>query len=117
MAEKKRRLYIVCYDIADPRRLTRVHRQLSRQGIPLQYSVFLLFTHPVGLQRVLAALRGRIDEREDDVRAYPVAAKLDYVHRGRALFPEGIDLRGLALPAGLARAAAAQTPSKLSLFI
>ncbi len=117
MAERKRRLYVVCYDIADPKRLNKVHRYLSRQGIALQYSVFLLFTHSVGLQRVLTSLRGRLDEREDDVRAYPLPARLDYVHRGRALFPVGVDLRGMAIPDDLMQDAPVHAASELSIFI
>ncbi len=39
MAANKTRLYLLAYDIADPRRLTQVHRTVRAVGAPLQYSV------------------------------------------------------------------------------
>lgn len=117
MAEKKRRLYIVCYDIREPKRLSRVHRYLSRRGVAMQYSVFLVYTHSVGLSRILDGLNGIIEPRRDDVRAYPLPPNLDYVHRGRVLFPDGIDLHGASLPAELAGLARTQTLSELATFI
>lgn len=35
-----RRRYLVCYDIADPVRLRRVHKKMKGFGDALQYSVF-----------------------------------------------------------------------------
>ena len=34
--------YLVTYDIADPKRLSRLFRFMKKQGVPLQYSVFLV---------------------------------------------------------------------------
>jgi len=34
-------VYLISYDIADPRRLQRVHAFLRRHALPVQYSVFL----------------------------------------------------------------------------
>jgi len=36
-----RRRYLACYDIRDPRRLTRMRRVMKRYGYPVQYSVFV----------------------------------------------------------------------------
>lgn len=64
--------YLVCYDIADEGRLTRVHRYLKGMGLPMQYSVFLCsFTWPE-LQEVLSRLSDLIDATADDVRIYPL---------------------------------------------
>jgi CRISPR-associated protein Cas2 len=66
--------YVVCYDVADPRRLVRVCRLMKDWGAHLQLSVFLcsLTWKELGqLKRWLAEL---IDEREDDVRIYPLPA-------------------------------------------
>lgn len=35
-----RHRYVVCYDISDPKRLTRVHKKMRGFGDPVQYSVF-----------------------------------------------------------------------------
>lgn len=37
----KRRRYLACYDIRDPKRLRRIHRMMRGYGYPLQYSVFV----------------------------------------------------------------------------
>lgn len=66
--------YVVCYDIADEGRLTRVHRYLKGMGVPVQYSVFLCsFTWPE-LQEVVSRLTTLIDATADDVRLYPLPA-------------------------------------------
>lgn len=98
MAQGIRRLHLVCYDISDPKRLGRVHRHLVKRGLPLQYSVFLVYANAPGLVRLLGELMDLIDPDADDVRAYPLPTHLDYTHLGRQLFPEGVDLVGAGLP-------------------
>jgi CRISPR-associated protein Cas2 len=105
MADNAPRLHLVCYDIADPRRLGRVHRCMVRHGLPLQYSVFLVYTHKAGLQAILAELRALIDQRQDDVRAYPLPREVDYQHLGRQLLPEGVTLAGHQVPGRLVSSA------------
>jgi CRISPR-associated endonuclease Cas2 len=41
-----RTCYLVAYDIADPKRLQRVHRTMRGYGDPLQYSVFRCILSP-----------------------------------------------------------------------
>ena len=86
------RLYLVCYDIADPRRLQRVHRYLRGFGLPLQYSVFTLRLTQKRQQRLLHGLRQIIDEREDDVRIYPLPDKGERLSLGRQMLPEDVVL-------------------------
>jgi CRISPR-associated protein Cas2 len=100
------RLHIVSYDITDPKRLNQVHRYLVKQGIPLQYSVFLVLIAPLGLRSLMQEIDALIDPRKDDVRAYPLPQRLDYIHLGRQLFPEGVKLVGENLPLDLFRQAA-----------
>jgi CRISPR-associated protein Cas2 len=33
-------IYLVCYDVADPKRLRKVYRTMRGFGDPLQYSIF-----------------------------------------------------------------------------
>lgn len=97
MADNAPRLHVICYDITDPRRLSRVHRCLVRHGLPLQYSVFLIYAHKIRLQAILAELSGLIDHRTDDVRAYPLPRAPEYQHLGRQVFPAGVTVAGRGL--------------------
>ncbi len=98
MSIHRKHPHIACYDIADPRRLQRIHRYLKGIGIPLQYSVFLLYLNRDGLARVVRRLERLVDPREDDVRIYPLPQKPDWLWWGRPLMPEGVHLPGLDLP-------------------
>lgn len=62
-----RNCYIVAYDIANAKRLRRVHRTLQGYGSALQYSVF--HCELSAAERVLLweALTGLINHREDKV--------------------------------------------------
>lgn len=86
--------YLVCYDIANPKRLVRVHRYLKKQGMPLQYSVFLVQETRETLERLLNGIDDIIDTKEDDVRAYPVNKTPEYTALGRQQLPEGLMLLG-----------------------
>jgi CRISPR-associated protein Cas2 len=94
MADLVARLHILSYDIADPKRLIRVHRTLRRWGIPLQYSVFLIRVNKPALQRLKDELDDLIERRRDDIRIYPLPTRLDLTHYGRQLLPTGIELFG-----------------------
>lgn len=64
--------YLVCYDIAAPRRLQRVYRFMKGQGVHMQYSVFHCSLTWPELQMLKLRLSQEIDEEEDDVRIYPL---------------------------------------------
>jgi len=66
-------LWLVCYDIADPRRLQRIARRLERHGIRLQYSVFAVLADRDQITDLRKELADLIDPRGDDIRIYPVA--------------------------------------------
>ena len=85
-------LYLICYDICDPKRLARVARYLSGVGHRVQYSVFAAELTKRGLDAVLADLEQIIDTREDDVRAYPLPPAGDVAMLGRQIFPDGVML-------------------------
>ncbi|MCU0836338.1 MAG: CRISPR-associated endonuclease Cas2 [Chromatiaceae bacterium] len=96
MPTNRAQLFLLAYDIADPKRLTEVHRTVRRWGVPLQYSVFLVPTSPAGIDGLLSELAGIIDARADDIRVYPLPSRLDVLTFGRQLLPEGVSLVGAA---------------------
>ena len=92
MSFNEAHLYLICYDIADPRRLQRVHAFLRRHAMPVQYSVFLARLTERRLLHLLADLSRRIDPRSDDVRAYPIPREAEAVTMGRQYLPPGVVL-------------------------
>jgi CRISPR-associated protein Cas2 len=84
--------WLVCYDIAEPRRLARVWRAVREFGVPLQYSVFWSRLDDVGLGEALGAVATRIDPRFDDVRLYPLPENVQITGLGRDVVPIGVDL-------------------------
>ena len=84
----RRRLYLVCYDIRNPKRWRRVFRLMERTGVHRQYSVFLVRKDRTAIFRLAESLKGLIDETEDSVVIVPV---------GRGLADSMIELG----PAGL----------------
>lgn len=87
--------YIICYDIADPRRLGRIHRVLKKQATAVQYSVFLFSGTEGQLQSCLAQLQHLMDPHQDDIRAYPLPQRGLRLVLGRKVLPEGIFLGSL----------------------
>ncbi len=85
--------YVVCYDIKDERRLTRIYKFMKQRGIHLQYSVFYCRLTWQELIRLKERLKGIIDEKEDDVRIYPLPSDLKVAIMGRGdRVPEGVDI-------------------------
>jgi len=94
------RAFIIGYDIASPRRLQRVHREMCKHATPLEYSVFLLVGDQPAKDRCLAKMAALIESGEDDVRCYPLPVRGFQGRVGRASLPPGIQWTGL--PAGIA---------------
>lgn len=86
---------IICYDISNPRRLGRVFRFLKKIAVPLQYSVFLFTGDDRQLDRCLEKAAKLIDEKEDDLRAYPLPSRGFKARLGKPALPEGIQWSGL----------------------
>jgi len=89
--------YLVCYDIADNRRLQRICNFMKGMGFHLQYSVFLcrLTWRELGALKVtiVGALKVTIEEliepSEDDVRIYPLPSRSLVFALGRG--PEAVE--------------------------
>ena len=90
MAIHQRHLFLLSYDIADPKRLIRVHRTVRRAGFPLQYSVFLVPGDAAAIDRLLKRLDAIIDPTRDDIRVYPLPSRLEVEHYGRQWLPAGV---------------------------
>ena len=110
---------IICYDIACPRRLARIYRQLKKRACPLQYSVFLFTGSDVELQHCLATLQELMDPRHDDIRAYPLPQRGLRLVRRRSMvrvFMSGCPdpETGVKCPASLAWAPCAACPRSRS---
>lgn len=93
--------HIIAYDIANPRRLGRVHRYLKKIALPLQYSVFLMELDAERRDKVLKHLRTLIHEKQDDVRIYPLPDTPEWVKLGKQFWDDGLLLTGVKLPADL----------------
>jgi len=74
MSQQQR--YIVCYDIANPKRLARLQRYVAAQAVMLQYSVYLLHATERERDTFIAGLRQRINPQMDDVRIYPLPTEI-----------------------------------------
>ncbi len=85
-------MFLVCYDIADKKRLSKVHRYLVKVALPIQYSVFLAYLTANKLETMLIDIKALINLREDDVRVYPLPDKMEYYRLGRQQLPEGVML-------------------------
>lgn len=94
MHVKRKRNWLICYDIADPRRLGRVHRLVSRQAMQVQYSIYLYHGSASDLQDLMSELRKRIHPREDDIRIYTLPRRPELILRGQTLAGESLFLLG-----------------------
>lgn len=103
--------WIVAYDIREPRRLRRVHRTLRKEGVAAQYSVFTVEADDEGIARLLQRLRGIIDERVDDVRAYHLPAHCAVWALGTQHWPDGVSLAGMLAARLITEAASQPAPA------
>lgn len=62
--------YLLAYDIADPRRLRRVHRVANDFGEPLQYSLFVCDLTGVELSRLKGCLMEEVKTTEDSISIF-----------------------------------------------
>lgn len=92
MTDSQSNLYLMVYDIADPKRLARIHRVLKQQGLPMQYSVFTVVLKRKALLRLLKRIEALIDQRKDDVRCYRLPENSAADALGQQFFPDDVML-------------------------
>lgn len=73
----KKKLHLIAYDIADPKRLGQVARYMCQHAYRVQYSVFVASLSSSQLEHLLFYLEEIIDPRWDDIRAYPLPSTGD----------------------------------------
>jgi len=62
-----RSVYLVCYDVGDPKRLRRTYKKMCGFGDPLQYSVFRCELSPTEKQSMKEALWSILNWAHDRV--------------------------------------------------
>lgn len=83
-------LYLLAYDIRDPKRLQRVHRFMTRYMYRLQYSVFVGHLSDHGRATVMSGVANRINAHTDDVRLYRLPSNLWADGMGKAALLPGV---------------------------
>ena len=68
----KVRDYLICYDIASPKRLAKVAKLLEGEAIRVQYSIFWCQVSKGEIVRIRDEIEEEIDQSEDDVRIYRI---------------------------------------------
>lgn len=63
--------YIICYDICDEKRLSKIHRYLIKKAMPIQYSVFYAELTPSQVEQIVEDLI-YLHHTQDDIRIYTV---------------------------------------------
>ena len=106
--------WVVCYDIADRKRLLRVHRITKKHGLPLQYSVFMVEASVPQLLQLLTQLRSVIVPAVDDVRAYLWTVDAEVHVLGRGILPDGLLLPDPGATAPQAADAAARSVRRVT---
>lgn len=90
MAINQKRNWLIAYDIADPKRLAKIHRLLKKQAIPIQYSLFLYRGTTQKAKQLIEELSTHINNKQDDLRAYPIPSKPEINLIGQPLLLDGI---------------------------
>lgn len=67
--------YLICYDICDHKRLTRVAKQLEKMGIRVQYSFFNVEMDSEMLDSLIKGLMTLINPEEDKIYVYPLCSE------------------------------------------
>jgi len=70
--------YLICYDITDDRRRTKVSKLLEAFGMRVQKSVFEAVLNQNQYDKLHKKLSNLLDEKQDQLRFYPLPANSRY---------------------------------------
>lgn len=70
-------LWLITYDIADPKRWRKVFRLLKSYGSPVQLSVFECRITSSQQRKMWDTMQNIVDIEEDRVNAYPICGQCD----------------------------------------
>ena len=82
--------WLVTYDIADPKRLGRLFKFLKKQGVPVQYSVFLVDASLAQMGGLIVQMAKMVDADTDDVRPYRLPENPWKATLGGSMLPAGV---------------------------
>ena len=87
MQDTSRILFLICYDICDPKRLYRVHRFLLGYRVGGQKSFFECWLTPAELRQVRKALDEMLEPTEDRAHIFQLDPRMKNEGLGRATLP------------------------------
>ena len=65
-----RRPWLICYDVADPKRLRRTFKELQDVALPVQKSVFVAELTQAELEQLMRRLAEHIGPQEDRLQVF-----------------------------------------------
>lgn len=68
-------LFVIGYDITEPKRLQRVYRVMLRHATAIEYSIFLLSGTELAAKKCMQEVLKIIKFNEDDIRCYPLPCR------------------------------------------
>ena len=69
--------FLICYDIADPKRLAKIAKNLEKVSIRIQKSIFYYMEATAkDIEQIVSIIEEIINRDEDDVRVYKVDKNL-----------------------------------------
>ena len=80
-----RTLYLVCYDIADPKRLYRIHKQVQAFAVGGQKSFYECWMTPAEMLRLQNALQREMDVVADRIHFFQLDPRMTPLFFGRAV--------------------------------
>ncbi len=70
---KTKKDFILCYDIADEKRLSKIGKRVEKRAFRIQKSIYILYdTSKEELVKVIDDIMKIFNEKEDDLRIYTI---------------------------------------------